>query len=84
MILAQTLGQLPGFVHVGELSLSVDYTVSGNQSRFRTGKIELRPDEEWKVKMRGADKNVVTALTAPLLLNYAYLGRRETSKWYRH
>jgi hypothetical protein len=29
--------------------------------------------------MRGADKNVVTALTAPLLLNYGYLGRQETS-----
>jgi hypothetical protein len=42
--------------------------------------IELRPDEEWKVKMRGADKNVVTALTAPLLLKYGYLRRMETSK----
>ena len=67
-----------------EISLSVDHTVSGNPSRFRTGKIELQLDEEWKVKMRGADKNVVTALTAPLLLKYGYLGRRETSKWYRH
>jgi hypothetical protein len=82
--LAQTLGQIPGFVYVGEVSLSVDHTVSGDPSRFRKGKIELRPDEEWKVKMRGADKNVVTTLTAPLLLNYGYLGRREPSKWYRH
>jgi hypothetical protein len=55
--------------------------VSGNPSRFRTGKIELQLDEEWKVKMRGADKNVVTALTAPLLLKYGYLGRMEASKW---
>ena len=31
--------------------------------------------------MRGADKKVVTALTAPLLLKYGYLGRKETSKW---
>jgi hypothetical protein len=57
-----------------EISLSVDHTVSGNPGRFRTGSIELQPDEEWKVKMRGADKNVVTALTAPLLLKYGYLG----------
>jgi hypothetical protein len=64
-----------------EISLSVDHTVSGNPSRFRTGNIELRPDEEWKVKMRGADKYVVTALTVPLLLRYGYLGRTETSKW---
>ncbi len=63
-----------------EISLSVDHTVSGNPSRFRTGNIELRPDEEWKVKMRGADKNIVTALTAPLLLRYGYLGWGRTTK----
>ena len=56
-----------------EVSLSVDHTVSGNPGRFRTGSIELQPDEDWKVKMRGADKSVVTALTAPLLLKYGYL-----------
>ena len=77
-------GGLHDIVHGREISPSADHTVSGNPSRFRTGKIELRPDEEWKGKMRGADKNVVTALTAPLLLKYGYLGRRETSKWYRH
>jgi len=77
-------GSLHEVVHGREISLSVDHTVSGNPSRFRTGKIELRLDEEWKGKMRGADKNVVTVLTAPLLLNYGYLGTRETSKWYRH
>ena len=47
--------------------------MSGNPARFRTGSIELQPDEEWRVKMGGADKNVVTALTAPLLLKYGYL-----------
>ena len=66
-----------------EVSLSVDHTVSGNPGRFRSGSIELQPDEEWKSRMRSADKNVVTALTAPLLLNYGYLGSRGTSKWYR-
>jgi hypothetical protein len=62
-------------LHGREVSLSVDHTVSGNPGRFRTGSIELQPDEEWKVKMRSADKHVVTALTAPLLLKYGYLGR---------
>jgi hypothetical protein len=73
-------GRLP-IVDGREVSLSVDHTVSGNPARFRTGNIELRPDEEWKVKMRDADKKVVTALTAPLLLRYGYIGRKETSKW---
>jgi hypothetical protein len=73
-------GSLP-IVNGREISLSVDHTVSGNPARFRTGNIELRPDEEWKVKMRGADRNVVTAVSAPLLLKYGYLGSKETSKW---
>jgi hypothetical protein len=64
-----------------EVSVSVDHTVSGNPGRFRTGSIELQPDEEWKVKMRLADKNVVTALTAPLLLRYGYLGEKQRSDW---
>jgi Sulfotransferase family len=74
-------GSLNDVVRGREISLSVDHTVSGNPSRFQTGKIELQLDEEWKVKMRGADKNVVTALTAPLLLKYGYLGSMEASKW---
>jgi len=73
-------GSLRDVVRGREISMSVDHTVSGNPGRFRTGTIELQPDEEWRVKMRGADKNVVTALTAPLLLKYGYLGRKETSK----
>jgi hypothetical protein len=72
-------GSLPA-VRGREISLSVDHTVSGNPARFRTSNVELQPDEEWRVKMRGADRNVVTALTAPLLLKNGYLGRKETSK----
>jgi len=83
--LAETLGKI-GFedeadglhsvLNGGEISLSVDHTVSGNPGRFRTGNIVLRPDEEWKAEMSGADKNIVTALTAPLLLKYGYLGEK--------
>jgi hypothetical protein len=57
-----------------QIFLSKEHTVSGNPVRFRTGSIELQPDEEWRIKMRGTDKNIVTALTAPLLLKYGYLG----------
>lgn len=72
-------GSLP-IVRGREIPLAVDHTVSGNPVRFRTGTMELRPDEEWKVKMKGTDKNVVTALTAPLLLKYGYLGRKRRAK----
>lgn len=71
-------GRLP-VVRGREISLPADHMVSGNPGRFRTGNTELRSDDEWKVKMRGADKNVVTALTAPLLLRYGYLGRNGSS-----
>ena len=64
-----------------QISLARDHTVSGNPGRFRTGSIELKPDEEWKVKMTGVDKNMVTALTAPLLLKYGYLGEKYSSNW---
>ena len=73
-------GSLHEIVRGREISPSVDHTVSGNPGRFLTGNIELQPDEEWKVKMRGADKNIVTALTAPLLLKYGYLGKKKTSQ----
>jgi hypothetical protein len=76
-------GSLP-IVRGREIALSVEHTVSGNPNRFRTGTIELRPDEEWKVNMRGVDKGIVTALTAPLLLKYGYLGRKQPSKWQRY
>jgi hypothetical protein len=66
-----------GVVRDREISVSIDHTVSGNPGRFRTGSIELRADEEWKAKMGGSQKKVVTALTSPLLLKYGYLGRRK-------
>jgi hypothetical protein len=72
---------LYGVVHGREVSLSSDHTVSGNPGRFRKGTIKLRADEEWRTKMREGDKNVVTALTAPLLWKYGYLGRKYPSKW---
>lgn len=55
-----------------EVKLGVSHTVSGNPNRFDTGAVELRPDREWKTKMRPRDRNLVTALTFPLLAHYRY------------
>ncbi|MFP5212357.1 MAG: sulfotransferase [Acidobacteriota bacterium] len=55
-----------------QVQLGVSHTVSGNPSRFKSGLVELRDDNEWKNKMRPADRKVVTALTWPLLLKYGY------------
>lgn len=55
-----------------EVKLGVSHTVSGNPNRFDTGAVELRPDHEWKAKMKPRDKNLVTGLTFPLLKRYGY------------
>lgn len=55
-----------------EVKLGVSHTVSGNPNRFDTGAVELRPDREWKEKMLPRDRNLVTALTFPLLKRYHY------------
>ncbi len=57
-----------------QVTIEATHTVSGNPDRFRTGRIAIRLDDEWKTKMRRSDKAVVTALTWPLLVKYGYLG----------
>lgn len=61
------------FIEGRKVALDANHTTSGNPSRFQTGTIELRPDMEWKEKMKQKDKAIVTMLTWPLLLRYGYL-----------
>lgn len=58
------------------LNLEVVHTASGNPSRFKTGNIEVRRDEKWRREFAPGKAAVVSALTAPLLLAYGYLGSR--------
>jgi hypothetical protein len=60
------------FVTSREVKMGISHTISGNPSRFQTGTIELRLDEEWRSKMRRGDRMLVTALTWPLLSRYGY------------
>ncbi len=55
-----------------EAELGISHTISGNPNRFRTGTVELRPDDEWKGRMRVRDKALVTALTLPVMLRHRY------------
>lgn len=64
----------PPLVGEREVELGVHHTVAGNPDRLRTGRVELRPDREWRARMRGRDRALVTALTWPLLLRYGYVG----------
>lgn len=52
--------------------LGPSHGLSGNPSRFRSGPVELRRDDGWRVAMPSVDRAVVSALTLPLLLAYGY------------
>lgn len=60
------------FVGETTVELASNHTVSGNPSRFATGLVPLKPDDEWRTGMQRRDKVLVTALTAPLLGRYGY------------
>ena len=62
------------FVSETEVELTPSHSVAGNPSRFTTGRVALRPDEEWRSKMRRSDRAIVTAVTWPLLIRHGYLG----------
>jgi hypothetical protein len=64
------------FVSENEVELTPSHSVAGNPSRFTTGRVALRPDDEWHTAMRRSDRAVVTAVTWPLLWRYGYLRRR--------
>ncbi|MBI3309048.1 MAG: sulfotransferase [Candidatus Melainabacteria bacterium] len=60
------------FVSKNTVKLNANHAVWGNPSRFQTGLVELKLDEEWKRKMHMRDKIIATMLTWPLLLKYGY------------
>ena len=62
------------FVSDTEVQLTPSHSVAGNPSRFTTGLVTLRPDDEWQTKMRRTDRALVTTVTWPLLLRYHYGG----------
>jgi len=70
----------PKFINPHAIHLKPNHTVSGNPMRFKQGLIEIRPDTDWKMKMKKRDRSLVTALTFPLLFNYGYVGRKNPNK----
>jgi hypothetical protein len=68
------------FVDARTLRFRGNHTAWGNPSRFRTGTVRLRVDDEWVTRLGRADKLVPTALAAPLLARYGYPLSRARSK----
>jgi Sulfotransferase domain len=62
------------FINGNEVDLGTDHLVAGNRMRFESGVLRLNVDQEWRAKLTGMQRNVVSALTWPLLRRYGYLG----------
>lgn len=56
------------------VDLPVSHGLSGNPSRFRSGRQELRLDEQWRSDMSRADRLATAAIAAGPLQRYGYLG----------
>lgn len=54
------------------VTLPPSHGVAGNPSRFTTGVVMLRPDDEWTHRLDRRSRRTVTALTAPWLLRHGY------------
>ncbi|WP_127481246.1 sulfotransferase [Nocardioides pantholopis] len=59
-------------VAAGRATLDASHGLSGNPSRFRSGTLAVRADDQWRTAMPQAHRTVVTALTLPLLGAYGY------------
>ena len=70
-MLREDAHRLP-FAGERDVELGVSHTVAGNPNRFRSGLVQLRPDDEWASRMRPRDRALATLLTLPLLVRYGY------------
>jgi hypothetical protein len=48
------------------------HTVGGNPNRLRTGRIEIRLDDEWLTRQPTSDRMIATVLSTPFLQLYGY------------
>ncbi|HEU4900090.1 MAG TPA: sulfotransferase [Actinomycetota bacterium] len=62
-----------GFVGEAWVELAPSHALAGNPMRFRSGRVPLRVDEEWRGQLRRRHRLVTSVSTWPLLLVYGYL-----------
>jgi hypothetical protein len=60
------------FVDATTVVLHGNHAVSGNPSRFATGRVEIRKDDEWVSRMPLGHQHLTATLTLPLLRRYGY------------
>ena len=62
-----------GFVGDGWVELGPSHALAGNPMRFRSGRVPLAVDEEWRRGLRRRYRLLTVVSTWPLLLRYGYL-----------
>jgi hypothetical protein len=62
-----------GFVGDGWVELGPSHALAGNPMRFRSGRVPLQVDEEWRGQLRRRHRLLTSVSTWPLLLAYGYL-----------
>lgn len=60
------------FINATTLRMEANHTVAGNPSRFKSGDVQLSPDEEWRSRMSTRDRVLATLPATALLRRYAY------------
>jgi len=68
----------PPFQSRDTVLLHPNHIVAGNPSRFVTGSVTIRSDDEWRSQMSRRDQRLVEVATLPLMLRYGY-GLRATA-----
>jgi len=62
-----------GFVGDGWVDLGPSHALAGNPMRFRSGRVSLAVDEEWRGRLGRRHRLLTVASTWPLLVRYGYL-----------
>lgn len=60
----------------GTVKLKLNHSIGGNPTRFVTGAVSLRIDNEWRLSMPWHKRRIAELLTAPLMWRYGYFGSK--------
>jgi hypothetical protein len=65
-------GEMPPFDGKSTVTLHPNHIVAGNPSRFTTGAVTVKVDNEWRNGLPRRDQLLVQLVTAPLMMRYGY------------
>lgn len=61
-----------GYLTTDHVDLTGGHSAAGNPMRFKTGRLDLARDDEWRAKLPAGQRRLVSAVTLPMLRAYGY------------